>query len=140
MVDLPLEILIKIALESPAIFGKMLALRPVAEFLWGHRKWVLDKFTIVRTFNNRTEYKIGRKLHREDGPAIIYNNETTYWWKDGLIHRDGDLPAVERADGHKEWWKNGQRHRDGHLPAIIYANGITAYWVDDKYLGRGQIK
>lgn len=31
----------------------------------------------------------------------------TFWYKDDQYHRDGDLPAIEFADGSKFWWKNG---------------------------------
>jgi len=50
------------------------------------------------------------------------------FWLDesGEYHRDGDLPAVEYANGKKAWYKNGQLHRDNDLPAVIY------YW-GDKY-------
>ena len=45
------------------------------------------------------------KLHRTDGPAIIY------------------------ADGDQEWWVNGKPHRtDG--PAVIYANGTKLWYIN----------
>ena len=51
-------------------------------------------------------------------------------WKDarGRLHRDGGLPAIECADGHKEWWVHGKCHRDGGLPAIEWANGGKEWW------------
>ena len=36
----------------------------------------------------------------------------TEYYKNGVLHRDGDLPAVITVRGHKEYWKNGKRHRD----------------------------
>ena len=56
-------------------------------------------------------------------------------WKDadGQLHRDGDLPAIEWANGDKEWYVRGQRHRDGGLPAIEWANGDKQWYV------RGQL-
>jgi hypothetical protein len=45
--------------------------------------------------------------HREDGPAIIWNN------------------------GSREWYFNGHRHRiDG--PALEYSNGTNYYFIDGK--------
>lgn len=42
-------------------------------------------------------------LHREDGPAVEWNNGSKEWYFNGKRHRlDG--PAVERFNGHKEWW------------------------------------
>ena len=36
----------------------------------------------------------------------------TEYYKNGVLHRDGDLPAVISARGDLEYWKNGRRHRD----------------------------
>ena len=40
------------------------------------------------------------------------------WYKNGELHRDGDLPAVIWHHGSKEWYRYGKRHRD-HGPAMI---------------------
>ena len=48
------------------------------------------------------------KLHRTDGPAIIY------------------------PSGKKEYWINGKLHREDGS-AIIWSNGRKEYWVNDKY-------
>jgi len=46
-------------------------------------------------------------LHREDGPAIEWNNGGKSWWHEGKLHRlDG--PAVERYNGVKAWVINGK--------------------------------
>ena len=52
---------------------------------------------------------------------------TRFWYKDGVLHRDNDLPAIECANGTREWYKEGEQHRAGDLPAIEYANGAR-YW------------
>lgn len=45
------------------------------------------------------------QLHREDGPAIEYNNGDKSWWVNGKYHRlDG--PAREWSKGDKSWWVN----------------------------------
>ena len=45
-----------------------------------------------------------------DFPSITrLLNGDEYWYKSGVIHRDGDLPAVECANGNKEWYCNGKR-------------------------------
>ena len=51
----------------------------------------------------------------------------TEYYKYGVLHRDGDLPAVITVRGHKEYWKNGKRHRD-HGPAIIRTNGVCSWY------------
>lgn len=55
---------------------------------------------------------------------------TTYYKdQDGLIHRDGDKPAVIHKNGTKEWYVRGKRHRVGG-PAVLYPNG-TKVWCED---------
>ena len=57
---------------------------------------------------NRTFYYIkGTEiLHREDGPAAIYDGGTNAWYANGRCHRE-DGPAVIYSDGELEWWLNG---------------------------------
>ena len=75
-------------------------------------------------------YKEG-KIHRDgDLPAIIYSYGDQAWYKDGKIHRDGDLPAKIYTNGDQHWYKDGKLHRDGDLPAIISSNG-DQYWYKD---------
>ena len=50
------------------------------------------------------------------------------WYKNGRRHRNGDLPAVVRANQSKLWYKNGQLHRDGDLPAVINSNGTQEWY------------
>ena len=62
--------------------------------------------TICRN-KNETVYYLNGKVHREDGPAIEYNDGYKYWWINGKRHRDGG-PAVEYPNGYKEWWLDGK--------------------------------
>ena len=55
-----------------------------------------------------------------------YGNQ--YWYKNGLRHRDNDLPAVIMSNGHQYWYKNGLLHRDNDLPAFITANGNQCWF------------
>ena len=47
------------------------------------------------------------------------------WWRNAAdqLHRDNDLPAIDRANGDREWFVNGRHHRDRGLPAVMRANG-----------------
>jgi len=65
-------------------------------------------------------YKDGKLIYHsfDDEPAIICNDGTKYWYKDGLLHRDNHKPAVICYDGNKYWYKDGLLHRDNHKPAI----------------------
>ena len=76
-------------------------------------------------------YKNG-KLHRDgDLPAYVnLKQPETFmtWYKNGKIHRDGDLPALIDGD-RKVWYKNGVKHRDGDLPADT--EGKSQKWYKD---------
>jgi hypothetical protein len=66
-------------------------------------------------------YFVDNKLHREDGPAIIYPNGTKFWYKEGNNHREVG-PAKVWVDGNEEWWLNGELHREDG-PAGDYTKG-----------------
>ena len=57
----------------------------------------------------------------------------TEYYKNGVLHRDGDLPAVISARGDLEYWKNGRRHRDNG-PAIIRKNGVCSWYKNGVHL------
>jgi predicted lipoprotein with Yx(FWY)xxD motif len=48
------------------------------------------------------------------------------------LHRAGNKPAVERADGYRFWYKDGKLHRAGDKPAIEYADGTRAWYKNGK--------
>lgn len=55
---------------------------------------------------------------------IIHTNE-----QDQLHREDG--PAIEYDNGAKAWYINGKRHREDG-PAIILSNNQCEYWFDNK--------
>ena len=62
----------------------------------------------------------------DDPPTKEYwgNRE---WYKNDVLHRDGDLPAVISARGDLEYYKNGKRHRDNG-PAVIRKDGTCSWY------------
>ena len=71
-------------------------------------------------------------LHRENGPAVGYEDGHVEWYQNGQLHRIGG-PAIEWWDGDKSWWQNGQRHRtDG--PAIERNDGGMEWYINDEEL------
>ena len=70
------------------------------------------------------------KVHREDGPAIIFPSGTKQWLLDGEFHRIGG-PAVECPDGHREWYQFGKLHREDG-PAIEQKDGSINWCLNDK--------
>ena len=58
-------------------------------------------------------------MHRDKGlPAIEFKNGRGEWWKEGKLHREHDLPAIEDRFRH-EWWDEGRLHRQDDPPAVI---------------------
>jgi ribosomal protein L25 (general stress protein Ctc) len=56
------------------------------------------------------------------------------WYKNGLIHRDNDLPAVIYSNGAKYWYQNSLWHRDNDLPAVVYPNGLKHWYQNGKLI------
>ena len=73
----------------------------------------------------------GRLQSHNDFPAHVDFECGCYEWReDDHLHRDGDLPAIVHADGHREWWLEGLQHRDRYRPAVIHPDGEVEYWID----------
>jgi len=85
-----------------------------------------------KTYNRyweRWEWKNSRgQLHREDGPAIEYDNGDKLWFLNGKCHREGG-PAIEYDNGDKEWYLNGWLHREDG-PAVECVNGDKHWWIN----------
>jgi hypothetical protein len=76
-------------------------------------------------------YKEG-KLHRDGDLPAVESDSGRYWYKEGKLHRDGDLPAYIDWKGSQYWYKEGKLHRDGDLPAIILSNGNQHWYTQGK--------
>jgi hypothetical protein len=91
----------------------------------------------VRVEKTGTEWFHNGKLHREDGPALEYDNGDKFWYINGKLHRQ-DGPACEYADGGKCWYLNGQLHRqDG--PAIEHADGGKCWYLNGKKVTEDEV-
>jgi hypothetical protein len=61
----------------------------------------------IDAFGNKFWCKNGN-YHKEDGPAVEFNDGTKVWYQNGLVHRE-DGPAVEYGNNEsKEWWIEGK--------------------------------
>ena len=83
-------------------------------------------------FGDRVVFFLNGRIHREDGPAIVWTSGSRAWYKKGLKHRlDG--PAVDSSSGRKIWFYEGLYHRlDG--PAII--DRYRQFWYQKGVLHR----
>lgn len=59
-------------------------------------------------------------LHRDDGPAVIFDDKLK-WYRRGKLHRDHG-PSSISDDGTCVWSHVGADHRSNG-PAIVYGNG-----------------
>ena len=62
---------------------------------------------IMTDYNAYKIWHLHARIHRTDGPAVIYKNGTKCWYYRGAFHRT-DGPAVEYANGYKEWYIKGK--------------------------------
>lgn len=78
---------------------------------------ITDKNSIILE-----EYRDNQdRLHRIDGPALVYKTGEKFWYIYGVHHRVGG-PATERPNGDCYWLQYGLLHRtDG--PAVTSGNG-----------------
>jgi hypothetical protein len=106
----------------------------------GTREWRRRSGELHREDGPAVEYEDGTrewwlngKLHREDGPAVEEADGTRWWYRDSELHRE-DGPALEWANGRREWWLNGKRHREDG-PAIEHPNGQREWWLNGEPSG-----
>lgn len=59
----------------------------------------------------------------------VSKNYISYFNEQGERHRE-DGPAVEYNDGGKEWWVNGKLHREDG-PAVEHKSGYDKYYFND---------
>jgi hypothetical protein len=81
-------------------------------------------------------------VHREgDNPAIIYASGKKKWFKEGSLHRENDQPAIIDEYGSQSWYKNGQRHREGDEPSYVGGSfGGPRFWRKHDILHRDNDK
>jgi hypothetical protein len=91
--------------------------------------------------------KLAKDLHTEiekqakdksadDKPHEITADGDKKWFDaERRLHRDGDKPALIRANGEKLYFKHGVVHRGNNKPARICANGAK-WWYIDGTIGR----
>jgi len=133
---------------------------PAVIYADGEEKWYWEGNqtpTPVREGNRYVWRREDGQLHREHGPAIVYDNGRGVfddgrgvWYKHNKRHRV-DGPAVVCVDGTEQWywegnqtpapvrediryvWRNeiGEAHRE-HGPAIVYDDGRMCWYKNNK--------
>jgi hypothetical protein len=87
--------------------------------------------TRIETSCGDTEYRVHKKLHREDGPAVVTSYRET-WFFNGNLHRIGG-PATHHIGSPQfgEWYKHGKRHREDGGPALR-EQYISQWWYEGR--------
>jgi hypothetical protein len=89
---------------------------------------------IIDAEGNQRWYK-DDVLHRDgDEPAIIDVNGSKYWYVNDKRHRENDQPAIIWASGAKHWYINNKLHRENDQPAIIFAKGCNEWYINGKFI------
>lgn len=81
------------------------------------------------------EWRKNGILHRDDDLPATIHGDTYRWFQNGLIHRDGDKPAYIHGD-EQIYYKMGQIHRDGGKAAVInkgFYPPTKSYYHNGKY-------
>jgi hypothetical protein len=75
-------------------------------------------------------YKLNGLFHREDGPAVIYEDESKkYWYKNGKMHKEDGPAVIYKDESKKFWYKKGKMHREDG-PAVEWANGDKEWYLE----------
>jgi len=62
------------------------------------------------------------RLHRKDGPAIIYPDGSEQWWLNGKNHRE-DGPAITDENGEERWFLRGEEYTELQWEYEMRVNG-----------------
>ncbi len=110
------------------------------DFDIGCRTWKLfDKLhrndgpSIIYSDGECTWYQNDQR-HRIDGPAVIAANGNQYWYQNDKLHRIGG-PAVVKSTHKQRWFQNGKLHRDIG-PAVHLLGGYREWYRNGVYIGR----
>jgi len=128
--ELPHEIMLYISTFNIRLLKQLLLHRPLYEYFRANRQHMLNMFTVVVTNEMSVKHLLNGKLHREDGPAVIYASGAQKWYQNDKLHLE-DGPAIIHADGTQFWYLNDKRHREDG-PAVIRASGTQKWYLNDK--------
>ena len=92
----------------------------------------MTEYTVKVDDNGDKHWYLNGKLHREDGPAVEWEDGDKWWYLNGKRHRE-DGPAFENSKGDKVWFLKGKRHRENG-PAVEYSSGTKEWYLNGKGL------
>jgi len=78
------------------------------------------------------------RLHREDGPAMIYQDGMMTWCYHDKYHRVG-APAEIHPDGTEIWFFEGRRHREDGPALVIPEKNERKFFLHDVEMEEWQV-
>lgn len=103
-------------------------MHPVNELLWYEQQQLkLAGSDRMWAFMMAVLRMRGKRIFGHNQEYILHWDGKQEWLQNGVLHRDGDMPAVLSTDGCKEWFINGQRHRGNNRPACVHGE-LRAYF------------
>ena len=137
--DLPLDIKFKIASFDEDVWIKLAYIDDeFKQFSYKDgRKIFIDLFTIIIESDTEKIWNIFDKIQRpDDKPATIsHDGVNKRWYKNGILHRDNDLPAVVSVGNglDLQWCYNGKTHRENDKPAYMSSRGIKMWFYNGQF-------
>lgn len=75
------------------------------EYMWYIIQGYDIKIFSHQGIDSRIRWILNGKIHREDGPAVIYRNGGQFWYLNNKPHRE-DGPAFTHPNGNNKWYLN----------------------------------
>lgn len=112
----------------------------------GYRYWVeryeAYGFRRVNYYKEKRGTEDEVKRHRLDGPACLELKKgsgliTWDWYRNGLLHRDGNQPACIRPEA-LYWMQKGKLHRTDGPAKVFYDTNEKVYAIDGVTMSRDE--
>lgn len=68
-----------------------------------------------------------------------HGDGTRHWYLNGQLHRDNDLPAIERPNRQQSWYQHGKLHRTGLKPAFEGYDGYNEWYKYNRCYGLAKL-
>ena len=101
-------------------------------------KWTSDNGEVYYCYTTSRNEKIyysdpeGTVLHRPDGPALILESGSSFWYKNNELHRlDGPAEEYRNFTRHitaKGWYVNGKRINCNNQKEFKKLMKLKAFW------------
>jgi hypothetical protein len=90
-------------LSSCGLCNFALVCHEFAQIARNYKSQIVAKFTESTTDGSETKYLLFGKLHRDDGPALVYSSGTLVWCQYDKLYRDNG-PVIIYPGGSEYWY------------------------------------